>query len=728
MDPYDVQYAPGVPAEDSTMGSPAEQPQMKEEPKSNRVRWRYEIPPRDPALPPRTRKPKAEIFIDYSTRRSSKDGGKDTETKRRKNRKTRRKVTESSGNVAELSHDHHTRPEDEDESTEPPVDGISSDGPRFRDFVPELMESRTRSAGLNSSGNAPQPLPPARRLRAPKRKQAAQGRGAKRNAQDQVEEDPDGAPTPAPGAVVARLGGPEGIVLIPRDENMGPVSANENRPIEPSIGGNAENGQDAPNNDQNDQEPAPPQRNRNQEEDSHDVELTDAPYDGQNAQYDPRLDFEQHLQHENQVMEQTVEEDGAQHAQDPAPPVQVAENQVAGNKQKQPSRAFRYRDPHLEEETEEDDEFVGTEIGNQAVGNQLFAQFLEPGTGNEQREQPSGAVTHALGVVGQQTQGEVLLMEQPPHVQAPAPPPQQNWNQVVRLQEPAPLRFSGSVVHPVQAVENQAPGVVAGNENLSLDQQLGAGALALGFETQHQQDNQLADRIQALPPPPPQNWNPAMDGAEDVNVDLKPTDLAYAVGRQPNADIKVEVEEHGLFDMDHLALGNVVGEVGEVDEEDVVLEDVPPRNMDDDDEIIVVLDGHVSADRKLTDAQLQDPKRAVPGELRTDPDEIVKFNAPFEISQAFNIKLWNKSNRRIAFKLITDSNLLEFHPPFGIVEGQGGRIFVKIETKVFKFRQGFSDRILIEWMNGPRHGDVEPNYFMEGGMKNSKPLTVEYSR
>ena len=33
-----------------------------------------------------------------------------------------------------------------------------------------------------------------------------------------------------------------------------------------------------------------------------------------------------------------------------------------------------------------------------------------------------------------------------------------------------------------------------------------------------------------------------------MNVDLKPTDLAYAVGRQPNADIKVEVEEHGLFD------------------------------------------------------------------------------------------------------------------------------------------------------------------------------------
>ena len=59
------------------------------------------------------------------------------------------------------------------------------------------------------------------------------------------------------------------------------------------------------------------------------------------------------MQHENQVMEQTVEEDGAQHAQDPAPPVQVAENQVAGNKQKQPSRAFRYRDPHLEEEAEE---------------------------------------------------------------------------------------------------------------------------------------------------------------------------------------------------------------------------------------------------------------------------------------------------------------------------------------------------------------------------------------
>ncbi|EFP11900.1 hypothetical protein CRE_29298 [Caenorhabditis remanei] len=623
MDPYDVQYVPGVPANHSTMQSPAQQPQMKEEPKSNRVRWRYEIPPRDPALPPRTRKPKAEIFIDYSTRRSSKGGGKDTETKRRKNRKKpRRRVTEvtkSSGtqeNVAENSHGHHTRPEDEDETAGPPADGfptgnLSSDGPRFRDFVPELMESRTRSAGSSSSGDPP---PPPRRQRAQKRKQAAQGRGAKRN--DRVEEDPDGAPTPAPsqpsGVVVARLGGPEGIVLIPRDENMGPVSANENGPIEQRLGGNAENGQDAPNNDQNAQEPAPSQRNRNQEEDSHDVELTDAPYDDQNAQYDPRLDFEQHLQHENQVMEQAVNEDAAQHIRKPAQPVQVAENQVAenqvaGNEQKQPSRAFRYRDPHLEEEAEEDDQYYDQHI-----------------------------------------------------------------------QEPVPLQLP----HTVQTAENEAPGQGARN------------------------DNELADRIHALAPPPQQNWN--------------------QVKLEPNVDIKVEVEE--FFDMEHLALGNVVGEVGEVDEEDVVLEDVPPRNMHDDDEIIVVLDEHVSADRKLTDAQIQDSKRAVPGELRTDPDEIIKSNAPFEISQAFNIKLWNKSNRRIAFKLITDSNLLEFHPPFGILEGQGGRTFVKIETKVFKFRRGFSDRILIEWMNGPRHGDVEPNYFMEGGMKNSKPLTVEYSR
>ena len=90
----------------------------------------------------------------------------------------------------------------------------------------------------------------------------------------------------------------------------------------------------------------------------------------------------------------------------------------------------------------------------------------------------------------------------------------------------------------------------------------------------------------------------------------------------------------------------------------------------------------------------------MPGQLATDPDEIVKFNAPFDISQAFNIRIRNQSNRRIAFKLISiDSDRLEFHPPIGIVEEKKERADVIIETKVFQLRQGISDRIVIEWMN-----------------------------
>ncbi|EFP11836.1 hypothetical protein CRE_29299 [Caenorhabditis remanei] len=121
-----------------------------------------------------------------------------------------------------------------------------------------------------------------------------------------------------------------------------------------------------------------------------------------------------------------------------------------------------------------------------------------------------------------------------------------------------------------------------------------------------------------------------------------------------------------------------------------------------------------------------DPRDTMPGRIQTTPENIITFNVPFEISQTHIMKIQNLSDRRMAFKMMSNCpDRLEFNPLFGTVK-QGEFTYVKIKTKPFQVHHNFGDRIFVTWINAPRNGDIREDWFMERGTRSQKIMVVEY--
>ncbi|CAJ0930115.1 unnamed protein product, partial [Mesorhabditis belari] len=120
-----------------------------------------------------------------------------------------------------------------------------------------------------------------------------------------------------------------------------------------------------------------------------------------------------------------------------------------------------------------------------------------------------------------------------------------------------------------------------------------------------------------------------------------------------------------------------------------------------------------------------------PGDIITQPNAKVVFNAPYDDKHTYHIKVINASSRRIgwAFK-ITNMKRLGVDLPCGVLDPKEG-VLVAVSCDAFAFghEETNNDRIIIEWTNTPDGAakQFRREWFQGGGMVRRKNFPIEYN-
>ncbi|KAF1746372.1 hypothetical protein GCK72_022826 [Caenorhabditis remanei] len=230
-------------------------------------------------------------------------------------------------------------------------------------------------------------------------------------------------------------------------------------------------------------------------------------------------------------------------------------------------------------------------------------------------------------------------------------------------------------------------------------------------------DNELADRNQALLPPPQQNWNQVVEqpiaenhlGDEDANIDRKlpSADLVRSASPHlPNVHIKVENEGHGAFD----------NPAPVHDQEDLVITE-PLR-----------LQGRIKLEplspKRSKD---EDPNMLRPGPITTQPDRKIIFTTPYNVVRTNYIEIKNSSNRRIGFQLKCRQRPFKLNQKSGALY-PGDAVLIELKTENFDIEKAFTEKVTIEWMNIPETGEVLEEYLNGDGCKMTKNMVVEFMK
>ncbi|CAJ0930058.1 unnamed protein product, partial [Mesorhabditis belari] len=133
-------------------------------------------------------------------------------------------------------------------------------------------------------------------------------------------------------------------------------------------------------------------------------------------------------------------------------------------------------------------------------------------------------------------------------------------------------------------------------------------------------------------------------------------------------------------------------------------------------------------------ARLQPDKTAQsipPGDIITQPNAKVVFNAPYDDKHTHDIKLINAGGRRIGWAIKT-SNMkrLGVDLPCGVLDPKEG-VLVAVSCDAFAFghEETNNDRIIIEWTNTPDGATKQfrREWFQGDGMVRRKNLPIEYN-
>ncbi|CAP23795.1 Protein CBG02788 [Caenorhabditis briggsae] len=92
-----------------------------------------------------------------------------------------------------------------------------------------------------------------------------------------------------------------------------------------------------------------------------------------------------------------------------------------------------------------------------------------------------------------------------------------------------------------------------------------------------------------------------------------------------------------------------------------------------------------------------------PGDIQTQPNAKIVFNAPYDDKHTYHIKVINSSARRIGYGIkTTNMKRLGVDPPCGVLDPKEA-VLLAVSCDAFAFGQEDTnnDRITVEWTNTP---------------------------
>ncbi|CAL2032305.1 unnamed protein product [Caenorhabditis brenneri] len=120
-----------------------------------------------------------------------------------------------------------------------------------------------------------------------------------------------------------------------------------------------------------------------------------------------------------------------------------------------------------------------------------------------------------------------------------------------------------------------------------------------------------------------------------------------------------------------------------------------------------------------------------PGDIHTQPNDVIMFNAPFTSMQTSYLTVINPSTRTIAFALkSTIMKRLGVDPPWGVIEPKKA-VLLAVSCDAFAYGQENTnnDRITIEWTNTPDGAaqQFRREWFQGNGIVRRKSLSIDYN-
>uniref|UniRef100_A0A1I7UPH9 Major sperm protein n=1 Tax=Caenorhabditis tropicalis TaxID=1561998 RepID=A0A1I7UPH9_9PELO len=120
-----------------------------------------------------------------------------------------------------------------------------------------------------------------------------------------------------------------------------------------------------------------------------------------------------------------------------------------------------------------------------------------------------------------------------------------------------------------------------------------------------------------------------------------------------------------------------------------------------------------------------------PGDIQTQPNAKIVFNAPYDDKHTYHIKVINSSARRIGYGIkTTNMKRLGVDPPCGVLDPKEA-VLLAVSCDAFAFGQEDTnnDRITVEWTNTPDGAakQFRREWFQGDGMVRRKNLPIEYN-
>ena len=122
---------------------------------------------------------------------------------------------------------------------------------------------------------------------------------------------------------------------------------------------------------------------------------------------------------------------------------------------------------------------------------------------------------------------------------------------------------------------------------------------------------------------------------------------------------------------------------------------------------------------------------SMPGDIKTEPNAKIVYNAPFSEKNVYNIRLTNNGAHRIGWAIkTTNMKRLAVDPPAGCLDSKEGQMLtIACEPFDFGAEDTNNDRISFEWTNAPEGAakQFRREWFQGDGMVRRKNLPIEYN-
>ena len=121
----------------------------------------------------------------------------------------------------------------------------------------------------------------------------------------------------------------------------------------------------------------------------------------------------------------------------------------------------------------------------------------------------------------------------------------------------------------------------------------------------------------------------------------------------------------------------------------------------------------------------------MPGEIKTQPNSKLVFNAPFSEKNRYNLTIANLGAHRIGWAIkTTNIKRLAVDPPAGVLDAKEEQmLFVSQDNFDYDTEDTNNDRVTFEWTNAPDGAakQFRREWFQGDGIVRRKNIPIEYN-